>query len=112
MTFESLFEALEQDQINGKADKLIVEKVLEAERDWVAPVPTLADFLDQIEKEIGGRATKSNLSKLQERYLKNGFTNSAWQAESIYSLQEIFDLTVSDDLNSVFTELSKRINTI
>jgi hypothetical protein len=30
--------------------------------------------------------------------------------KSVYSLREIFDLADLNDLNSVFTELSKRIN--
>jgi len=112
MTFDNLFDALENNQIESKTDRLIVEKVLEAERDWAVPVSTLNDFLELLEKEIGERATKDNLSKLQDRYQINGFKNSAWNAESVYSLQEIFDLTDLDDLNSVFTELSKRINKI
>ncbi|WAC02998.1 hypothetical protein N7U66_05045 [Lacinutrix neustonica] len=110
MTFDNLFDVLENNQIESKTDRQIVERILEAERDWVVPVSDLNQFIDLLEKEIGDKASKSNLSKLQDRYQINGFKNSAWNAESVYSLLEIFELTDSTDLNSVFTDLSNRIN--
>ena len=110
MTFDKLFDALENNQIETKTDRLIVEKILEAERDWIVPISDLNDFISLLEKEIGDKASKSNLSKLQDRYQINGFKNPAWNAESVYSLLEILELTDSDNLNTVFTDLSNRIN--
>ncbi|MDO6492889.1 hypothetical protein Q4487_16505 [Cellulophaga sp. 3_MG-2023] len=110
MTFDNLFNALENNLIESKTDRQIVERILEAERDWIVPVSDLNEFIELLEKEIGDKVSKSNLSKLQDRYQINGFKNSAWNAESVYSLLEIFELTDSVDLSSVFNDLSNRMN--
>lgn len=56
MTFDKLFDALENNQIETKTDRLIVEKILEAERDWIVPISDLNDFISLLEKEIGDKA--------------------------------------------------------
>jgi hypothetical protein len=110
MTFRNLHNALENNQIINKNYKEIVKLILEAERDWVVPVSNLDEFNSLIEDEIGGIATENNLSKLQKKYLENGFANSAWNTESICSLLEIFKLTKTENLKTLFTELSNKIN--
>lgn len=112
MTFDDLFTALETNQIESKSDRRIVEKILEAERDWNVPISDLNEFIGLLEREIGDKASESNLIKLRDRYQINGFRNSVWNTESVYSLLEIFEITDSSDLRTIFNGLTNRLNKI
>lgn len=109
MTFGKLLEVLESNQINKSSDRAIIERILEAERDWVVPINNLNEFISLLKEEIGDIPTKSNLANLLKKYEKNGFQNSAWNAESICALLEIFELKNSDNLITVFEELKNNI---
>ena len=112
MEIDYLFDLIEENKIEDKFDKLIVEKILEAERDWIHPIDDLSDFISQLEEEIGGDTTKENLDKLLKKYSKNGFKNSAWNSESISYLLEIFNWTGYGSLKFVFENLTQKLNTI
>lgn len=110
MTFDDLHNALENNQIESDIDKKIVQLILEAERDWIVEMSNLDEFISLLEIEIGDETSKTNLSKLQNQYRINGFKNSAWNAESVYSLQGIFELTEKNVLKEIFTDISNRLN--
>jgi hypothetical protein len=110
MTFETLFNAVENKTVENKTDLLIAERILEAERDWINPLNDLNEFILALETEIGGKTSKANLITLLERYQKDGFINSAWNTESVTILLEIFDFTKDNSLKTVFENLSKKIS--
>ncbi|MEQ8477913.1 hypothetical protein [Fulvivirga sp.] len=109
MNFKELSEALDTHKIDNERDREITTRILEAERDWDRPITDLDEFIRFLEQEIGGPTTKANLRVLLKRYEANGFINAAWNAESVYALIEIFDYTDSDNLKSIFTDLTKRL---
>ena len=110
MTFDTLFDIVENKAVENETDLLIAEKILEAERDWIKPLYDLNEFILVLETEIGGETSKTNLIKLLNRYQKNGFINSAWNTESVTILLEIFEFTEDNCLKTVFENLSKKIN--
>ena len=112
MTFEILHNVLENNRIENETDREIIKLILEAERDWNTPIYNLKEFIKRLEDEIGDRASKNNLIKLQNKYQKNGFQNSAWNSESIYSLLDIFKLTETNDLNSIFNNISNQLTMV
>lgn len=109
LTFDKLFDLIEEKQFTNETDKKIAEKILEAERDWRISQESLNDFIIILEKETGGSVTKKSLSKLLKKYNQN-IAQYAWEAESVCYLLEIFELTDLEDLRLVFTDLSNRIN--
>lgn len=109
MTFEALYSFLKNKETQSKTDLLIVEKILEAERDWTKPLNNLSEFIIALEAEIGGETSKNNLIKLLGSYQINGFENSPWKTESVTILLEIFELTQENNLNIIFEDLSNRI---
>ena len=110
MTFDKLYNLLEENLIDVNKDRLIAEKIIEAETDWVDSLTEFDDFIEILEKEIGGETTKSNLKKLLAKYSPNGLPTSTWNSESVYALIEIFDLTGFSTLRKVFEDLSNRLN--
>ncbi|WP_064967468.1 hypothetical protein [Tenacibaculum ovolyticum] len=52
MTFDNLFDALENNQIESKTDRQIIERILEAERDWIVQVSDLNQFINLLEKKL------------------------------------------------------------
>jgi hypothetical protein len=110
MTFDNLFDIVEKKTFKNRTDLLIAERILEAERDWIKPLYYLNEFILELENEIGGETSKDNLIKLLNRYQKNGFTNSAWNTESVTILLEIFEFTEDSSLKTIFENLLMKIN--
>lgn len=114
LTFDKLLDLVDENRFEKEVDKKIAEKILEAENDWgdwKTSVKNLNEFIIVLKKEVGGTVTKTSLNKLLKKYNRN-INQNAWEAESVCSLLEIFELANSDDLSSVFIDLSNRINEI
>ncbi|XRE43225.1 hypothetical protein ACIVBQ_001429 [Tenacibaculum discolor] len=110
LTLDKLFDLVEENRFEKEVDRKIAEKILEAEQDWGdwnTSVKNLNDFILVLEKEIGGTVTKASLKKLLKKYNQN-LTEKAWEAESICSLLEIFELTKEIELKKIFSELIKK----
>ena len=110
MTFEKLYDLIENNSIRNKTDLLIIEKILEAEGDWIKPLDNLDEFVIALENEIKGETTKTNLERQIVEYTKDGFITSAWNTESITTLIEIFDLTQDENLKTTFKNLQTKIS--
>jgi hypothetical protein len=109
LTIEELFDLVENNKIENKADKKIAEIILDAESDWIISILSLNDFLVVLEKEIDGNTTKPNLEKLLKKYNQN-ISRFAWETASVSYLLEIFELTNEKDLKTIFYNLTERIN--
>jgi len=109
LTFDKLFDLIEEKKFENENDRKIAEKILEAERDWRISMESLNDFIIILEKETAGSVTKKSLNKLLKKYNQN-VAKYAWEAESVCYLLEIFELTDLEDLRLIFTDLSNRIN--
>ncbi|CAM1363323.1 conserved protein of unknown function [Tenacibaculum soleae] len=110
LTFDKLFDLVEDNRFVNETDKKIAEKVLEAENDWgdwKTSVKNLNEFIIVLEKEVGGIVTKTSLNKLLKKYNQN-INQNAWKAESICSLLEIFKLTREVELKKIFLELTEK----
>lgn len=112
MKIDDLLDLLESNQIENRFDKLIVERIIEAERDLKVPINDLNEFINFLEREVGSELIKENLELLLEKYCKNGFVNSAWNSESVSYLIDIFDWTGYSNLKLVFENLTNRLNSI
>ena len=113
LTFDKLFDLIEENRFVNESDKKIAEKILEAENDWgdwKTSVKNLNDFIIALEKEVGGTVTKSSLNELLKKYNRN-IAQNTWEAESVCSLLEIFDFTQEIELRKVFNELTKKVKT-
>lgn len=109
LTFDKLFDLIEENQFENETDKQIAEKILEAERDWRISIDSLNDFITILEKEVGGTVTKTSLNKLLKKYNRN-ISQYAWESESVCYLLDIFDLTKKNDLRIIFNELTEKLN--
>jgi len=112
MKIDDLFDLLDNNKIENKFDKLIAERIIEAERDWKDPINDLEEFISLLEKEIGSETTKKNLEILLKKYNKNVLTNSSWNSESICYLIDIFEWTGYSNLKLAFENLSNRLKLI
>jgi hypothetical protein len=112
MKIDDLFDLLDNNQIESKFDKLITERIIEAERDWIISITDLREFITILEKEIGNETTKENLELLLKNYYKKGVLNNAWKVESISYLLDIFEWTGYSNLKLVFENLSNRLNSV
>ncbi|MBD3892162.1 hypothetical protein [Olleya marilimosa] len=110
LTFDKLFDLIEDNQFENEIDKKIAEKILKAERDWNISLESLNDFITVLEKEIGGTATKTSLNKLLKKYNQN-IAQYAWESESVSYLLDIFDLTKKTELRIIFNELTEKLKT-
>jgi len=110
LTFDKLFDLIEENRFENETDRKIAELLHNAERDWRTSIETLNDFIEILKKEINGQVTKSNLNKLLDRYNRN-LSKYAWESESVSYLLDILKLTEKSDLNDVFGELNKKIKT-
>jgi len=108
LTFDQLFDFVEENQTATEIDKKIAQKILEAERDWRTSFDTLDSFISTLEKTVGGTITKSSLNKLSRHYKQNVLQN-AWELESISYLKDIFDLTKEKELRNIVAELTEKI---
>tara|TARA_B100000949_G_C13930912_1_gene304832 strand:+ start:145 stop:354 length:210 start_codon:yes stop_codon:yes gene_type:complete len=68
----------------------------------------LNDFIVILEKEIDGDVNKSNLENLLKKYHRN-IAKYTWEAESVTSLLDIFELTNEKDLRTIFYKLTAGI---
>lgn len=109
ISFDDLFELLENNLISDSLDKKITEKILDAETDWNVNLYDLKDFIDSLKKEINNGLTKENIKNQINFYLKDGFKNSAWNVESLETLIEIFDYSGYSDLEKIFNGLSDKL---
>lgn len=112
MKIDDLFDLLENNQIENRLDKLIVERIIEAVRDWNCPITDLEEFITLIEKETKNSSTKKDLEKLLKEYDKNGILNSSLNSESIFYLLDIFDYSGFSNIKMIFNDLSIRLNLI
>ncbi len=110
LTFDKLFELVEENRFENETDRKIAEKILEVENDWgdwKTSVKNLNEFIIALEKEVSGTVTKSSLNKLLKKYNRN-IAQNAWEAETVSSLLEIFELTKETELRKIFIELTKK----
>jgi hypothetical protein len=110
LTFDKLFDLVEENRFSSETDRKIAEKILEAENDWgdwKTSVKNLNEFIIALEKEIGGTATKTSLNKLLEKYNRN-IAQNTWRAETVCSLLEIFKLTKETELRKIFNNLTEK----
>lgn len=105
MNFDKLHDLLEGNLIENNRDKLIAKKILEAQTDWIHPLKDFNEFIEVLEKEIGGKTTKENLHQLLYRYSPNGLRTSSWKSKSIFILIEILDTTGFTTLKKVYEDL-------
>lgn len=113
LTFDKLFDLVEENRFKNETDRKIAEKVLEAENDWgdwKTSVKNLNEFIIALEKEVGGTVTKTSLNKLLKKYNRN-IAQNAWEAESVCSLLEIFEFTKEVNLRKIFNELVEKTET-
>lgn len=111
LTFDKLFDLVEENRFENETDRKIAEKILEAENDWgdwKTSVKNLNEFIIALEKEVGGTVTKSSLNKLLKKYNRN-IAQNAWEAETVCSLLEIFDLTKEIELRKIFNNLTEKV---
>ncbi|PKH51899.1 hypothetical protein CXF68_14920 [Tenacibaculum sp. Bg11-29] len=84
-----------------------MQKIFEAERGWkITSQESLTDFIIVLEIETGRTVTKTSLKKLLKKYNQKG-TQYGWEAESVCSLLEIFELTKETDLRNIFRQLAE-----
>jgi hypothetical protein len=112
METNDLFDLLENNQIENRLDKLIAEKILEAETDWTEPVSDLNNFIEILERETGKSTSKRDLNELLIKYNKNLIRDNSWKSESICSLIEIFEYSGYSNLRTIFKEFSKKYSAI
>jgi hypothetical protein len=110
MTFDKLFDLIEENQFENETDRKIAEKILEAERDWKISLDSLNDFIIILEKEVGGNVTKTSLNKLLKKYNRN-IAQYAWESESVCYLLDIFELTKETELRKIIINLTEKAKT-
>jgi len=110
LTFDKLFDLIEENRFENETDRKIAEKILEAERDWKKSLKTLNEFINILEQEVGGIVTKSSLNKLLKKYHRN-IAQYAWESESVCYLIDIFELTKEIELKNIFKELTEKVKT-
>ncbi len=108
LTFDKLFDLLEENQFENETDKKIAQKIIEAERDWKTSVNDLNEFINVLEKEVEGTVTNVSLNKLLKKHNRN-LSKNAWESESICSLLEIFEFTQEHDLRKIFKEILEKV---
>ncbi len=70
LTFDKLFDLIEENRFVNESDKKIAEKILEAENDWgdwKTLVNNLNEFIIVLEKEVGGTVTKKKSEQTLEK---------------------------------------------
>ncbi|MFI8605156.1 hypothetical protein ACIGCP_11880 [Cellulophaga baltica] len=95
---------MEAHNFQNEADQQIVKKLLEAEENWPVSIDTVSQFLEVVEKEIGGVIHERSLEELLKKYNQN-LKKYAWNAESIPYLLDIFKLTEETTLNNIYSRL-------
>lgn len=108
LTFDKLFDLIEENRFQNETDKKIAEKILEAERDWRISFETLNEFTSVLEKAVDGTVTKSSLNKLLKKYKRN-ISQNAWEMESVSYLLDIFELTKQTDLRKIIITLTEKV---
>ncbi len=111
LTFDKLFELVEENQFQSETDKKIAVKIIEAERDWgdsKTSFNTLNEFILELEKEVDGIVTKSSLNELLNKYTRN-INQNAWKIESVSYLLDIFDLIEETELRNIFNKLTEKV---
>jgi len=108
MTFDKLFDLIEENRFENETDKKIAEKILEAERDWRISFETLNEFISVLEKAVDGTVTKSSLDKLLKKYKRN-ISQNAWEVESVSYLLDIFELTKETELRKIINSLTEKV---
>lgn len=103
MTFDDLFDLIEDKRINSRT-KLTAERIIQAETDWRTEVKTLDDFIGIIENEVNGVSSKANVSKRLRQFEAN-IAGKAWEAESFTSLIEVFKYDQSKTLKEIFEDI-------
>jgi hypothetical protein len=110
LTFDKLFDLIEENHFKNENDRKIAEKILEAERDWRISFETLNEFIIVLEKAVDGIVTKSSLNKLLNKYKRN-ISQNAWEMESISYLLDIFELTKETELRKIINNLTEKVKT-
>ena len=108
LTFDKLYDLIEENRFEKETDKRIAEIILEAERDWRVSFENVNEFISILEKEVNGTVTKSSLNKLLKRYKRN-ISQNAWEMESISYLLDIFELTKETELRKIIINLTEKV---
>ncbi|WP_407557902.1 hypothetical protein [Winogradskyella sp. 4-2091] len=108
LTFDKLFDLIEENRFENETDKSIAEKIFQAERDWQISFETLNEFISVLEKLVDGTVNKSSLNKLMKKYERNILQN-AWEVESISYLLDIFALTKETELRKIINNLTEKV---
>ncbi len=106
LTFEKLFDLVEENYFKNEIDQKIATKILEAENDWPTSIQSLNDFILILEREIGGKVTQTSLNYLISKYNQN--LKYSWEGESVCTLLEIFELTEEVELKKIFNNLIEK----
>ena len=110
LTFDKLFDLIEENRFENEANKRIAEKILEAERDWRISFESINEFISVLENAVDGTVTKSRLNKLMKKYKRNILQN-AWEIESISYLLDIFEFTKETELRKIVNNLTEKVKT-
>ncbi len=110
MTFDKLFDLIEENRFETENDKKIAGKILEAERDWRTSFETINEFISVLEKAVDGTVTESSLNKLLKKYKRN-ISQNAWEMESVSYLLDIFELTKETELRKIINNLTEKVKT-
>ncbi|TCI85708.1 hypothetical protein [Tenacibaculum sp. M341] len=71
LTFDKLFDLIEENRFENETVKKIAQKIIEVERNWKTPVNDLNEFINVLEKEVEETVTSVSLNKLLKKYNRN-----------------------------------------
>jgi hypothetical protein len=105
MTFDDIRNLIDDKRIGiDQRTKLALERIVQAESDWITEVKNLDDFIGIIENEVFGESSKVNVSKRLKQFEADIVGNS-WEAESFTSVMEVFEYDQSKTLKEIFEEI-------
>ena len=107
MQIDDLYTLLDDGKITLKSDRLIVESILNAHRDWDFETESINEFLEALETELNGEISEKNIKQKLKQYNKN--PSNSWQSESLCYLIEIFNITGYSNLRLLFDNLKTRL---
>lgn len=107
MQIDDIYTLLDDNKITLKSDRLIVENILNAHRDWDFEIESLNQFLEALETELNGKISEKNLKQKLKEYNKN--SSNSWKIESLCYLIDIFKITGYSNLRLLFDNLITRL---
>ena len=112
MKTKDLNKLLDFHEFKFEADKLIIEKLLLAHKNWGIRTTNINDFFETLKLETKGELNKENLKNISKNYIHLEKTNIEWKSKSIDYLIEIFDSTGFSNLSLLLESISKRFQVI